>query len=58
MVLFCNRNNTHGCAKVLYPSRRVSFNAKYILVDIEFGETLGNDDVDVIDYLNYVFFRG
>jgi hypothetical protein len=55
MVIFCNRDNTHGCVKVLYPSRRVTFNASDVFVDIGLSKALG-DGVDVVDYLNYVLF--
>jgi len=54
-VIFCNRDNTHGCVKILYPSRKVVFNAPYVFVDIGLGMAMG-DGVDVVDYLNYVLF--
>jgi len=54
-VIFCNRDNTHGCVKILYPSRKVVFNASYVFVDIGLGMAMG-DGVDVVDYLNYVLF--
>jgi hypothetical protein len=41
--------------KILYPSRRVVFNVPYVFVDIGLGNAMG-DGVDVVDYLNYVFF--
>ena len=55
MVIFCNRDGTHGCVKILYPSRRVAFNASDVFVDIGLGKAMG-DGVDLIDYLNYVLF--
>jgi hypothetical protein len=55
MVIFCNRDNTHGCVKILYPSRKVVFNASDVFVDIGLGKAMG-DGVDLIDYLNYVLF--
>jgi len=54
-VIFCNRDNTHGCVKILYPSRKVVFNASDVFVDIGLGTAMG-DGVDLIDYLNYVLF--
>jgi hypothetical protein len=41
--------------KILYPSRRVAFNASVVFVDIGLGVAMG-DGVDVVDYLNYVLF--
>jgi len=55
MVIFCNRDNTHGCVKILYPSRRVAFNVSDVFVDIGLGKAMG-DGVDLVDYLNYVLF--
>jgi len=56
-MIFCNRDGTHGCVKILYPSRKVVFNAPYDFVDIGLGKALSlGDGVDVIDYLNYVLF--
>ena len=55
MVIFCNRDNTHGCVKILYPSSRVAYNSPFIFVDIGLSKALG-DGVDLIDYLNYVLF--
>jgi len=52
-MIFCNRDNTHGCVKILYPSRKVVFSAPYVFVDIGLGKAMG-DGVDVVDYLNYV----
>jgi len=53
MVIFCNRDNTHGCVKILYPSRKVVFNVSGVFVDIGLGKAMG-DGVDLVDYLNYV----
>ncbi len=55
MVIFCNRDGTHGCVKILYPSRKVAFDASFEFVDIGLSKALG-DGVDVVDYLNYVLF--
>jgi hypothetical protein len=55
MVIFCNRDGTHGCVKILYPSRKVVFNVPFEFVDIGLSKALG-DGVDVVDYLNYVLF--
>jgi hypothetical protein len=54
-MIFCNRDGTHGCVKILYPSRRVVFNVPYVFVDIGLGKAMG-DGVDLVDYLNYVLF--
>jgi len=54
-MIFCNRDGTHGCVKILYPARKVVFNAPYGFVDIGLGVAMG-DGVDVVDYLNYVLF--
>ncbi len=47
-MIFCNRDGTHGCVKILYPSRKVVFNVPYVSVDIGLGKALG-DGVDVVD---------
>ena len=54
-MIFCNRDNTHGCVKILYPSSRVAYNSPFIFVDIGLGKAMG-DGVDLVDYLNYVLF--
>ena len=54
-MIFCNRDGTHGCVKILYPSRRVVFNVSGVFVDIGLSKALG-DGVDLVDYLNYVLF--
>ena len=54
-MIFCNRDGTHGCVKVLYPGSRVAYNSQFIFVDIGLGTAMG-DGVDLIDYLNYVLF--
>jgi hypothetical protein len=54
-MIFCNRDNTHGCVKILYPSSKVAYNSPFIFVDIGLSKALG-DGVDLVDYLNYVLF--
>ena len=54
-MIFCNRDGTHGCVKILYPSSRVAYNSPFIFVDIGLSKALG-DGVDLVDYLNYVLF--
>jgi hypothetical protein len=54
-MIFCNRDDTHGCVKILYPSSRVAYNSPFIFVDIGLGKAMG-DGVDLVDYLNYVLF--
>ncbi len=54
-MIFCNRDGTRGCVKILYPSRKVAFDASFELVDIGLSKALG-DGVDVVDCLNYVLF--
>ncbi len=54
-MIFCNRDGTHGCMKILYPSSRVACNSPFVFVDIGLGVAMG-DGVDVVDYLNYVLF--
>mgnify|MGYP001626210483 CR=1 FL=1 len=45
-----------GNVVLLYPSRRI-VKAKRIMVDIGFSRVKGNsDDVDIVDYINYVVF--
>jgi hypothetical protein len=52
-MIFCNRDGTHGCVKVLYPGSRVAYNSLFVFVDIGLSMALG-DGVDVVDYVNYV----
>ena len=54
-MIFCNRDGTHSCVKILYPSRKVVFGTPFVFVDIGLGKAMG-DGVDVVDYLNYVLF--
>jgi len=54
-MIFCNRDGTHGCVKILYPSRKVVFDAPFIFVDIGLSKAMG-DGVDIVDYMDYVFF--
>jgi len=54
-MIFCNRDGTHGCVKILYPSSRVAYNSPFIFVDIGLGKAMG-DGVDLVDCLNYVLF--
>ncbi len=46
-MIFCNRDGTHGCVKILYPSSRVACNSPFVFVDIGLGVAMG-DGVDVV----------
>ena len=52
MVIFCNRDNTHGCVKIVYPSGKITWDVGFVFLDIGLGKAKG-DGVDLNHYLNY-----
>ena len=51
-MIFCNRDNTHGCVKIVYPSGKITWNVGFVFLDIGLGKAKG-DGVDLNHYLNY-----
>jgi len=51
-MIFCNRDGTHGCIKILYPGSRVACNSPFVFVDIGLGKAM-SDGVDVRGYLHW-----
>jgi len=52
-MIFCNRDGTHNCIKILYPSSRVSHKLPYIFIDIGLSKAMGNG-INIVGYMNYV----